>query len=116
MLLADVTQLKVLVDAGRWNDVSSALKTIADQVELPSLAGEEVSSEPLKKMEDPFKAAMSVYSLTLATVHYTQIGSAKQANATLNHLHMILDQAVLDDFSDGCINVGCLCNHQHIFS
>jgi hypothetical protein len=109
-LLADVTQLKILVDCERWDDAQAALKAIGEKLSLACLSGGEMSDNPdlLPKVVYPFKAAMVVYALVLGTLYYTQVGAAKNSACTLTCLHSILDQGALEKFPDGCISVSIL--------
>jgi hypothetical protein len=109
-LLAYVIQLKILIDAGRWNDTLTPLKAIGEKMNLMCLSGEEMpeNSDSLPKIEDPFSAAMAIYALVLGTLYHTQVGSAKHAASTLGILHSILDRSALEKFPDGIVSVSLL--------
>jgi hypothetical protein len=107
VLLANVQELKLLVDAGRWGDVPAALAITGEMLGFRCLGRETEgeNSEVPPKLEEPFRVAMAIYALVLGILYYTQVGAARAAASTLACLHTLLDQGALEKFPDGCVTV-----------
>ena len=105
VVLANVQELKLLVDAGRWGAVPAALQLAGEKLELPCLKNnpEAENPEAPPSLEEPFRVAMAIYALVLGVIHYTQVGAAKQAASALGCLHSLLDQGALEKISEGCV-------------
>src|ERR1700748_2479766 len=76
IVLANVQELKLLVDSGKWAAAPAALQLAGEKLELPCLKSDPdaESSEIPPVLEEPFRVAMAIYALVLGVAHYTQVG------------------------------------------
>ncbi|CCM03812.1 uncharacterized protein FIBRA_05961 [Fibroporia radiculosa] len=114
-LLARVLRLRVLIAAGIWADVPSALQRAEDALGLsyethstpkPSKAGTALQQETtFIAFDDPFETFMVVHVLVMAVVFHTHTGSAADASPRLSHLHALLDSNAVDKCPTGAAEI-----------
>lgn len=127
-LLARVLRLRILVAAGMWADVYTAIQKgevalgLSYEAASTPKPGKPAHSQgkgatqtqqqrpPAPEQmfimfEDAFEAAMAVHLLMLSIVYHTHAGDAAEVSPRLSHLHALLDSDVLDRFPDGAIEV-----------
>jgi hypothetical protein len=123
--LAQVTRVRTLVSAGRWDALGPALEAAESALGIsypapsPSAAQPEATQQPSQATptapsshkppapQTPFAKAMCVIVLMLGTLFHTHAGSADAASARLADLHALLDNGALEAFPSGSVPV-CL--------
>ncbi|KAI0348201.1 hypothetical protein BDW22DRAFT_1424406 [Trametopsis cervina] len=132
-LLAQVLRLRMLIAAGIWNQVPSAICNIEYALGLSyNTAPPPVARQPSTHLpqtaqptdipesqnatfiffESPFEAAIAVHTILMTVIYFTHTGSATEVSPRLSHLHALLDSGALEKFPDGTVEVSLIPDEQ----